>query len=163
MARGRQEKQTQKQTKKQTKKQTQKQTKKQPPKITAKQAVILVDIWPEKIDKLPETIKFAMETRSAIVPFSSMGDHLPGVELCQIPEVKELFVKACVEYGLIGWLLYQESYFPKSNDSISTIIMIAYGTLTDSDGKECTIKIDELAVKEMFMASVSKARELYGV
>jgi hypothetical protein len=129
----------------------------------SKMTVIACDLTPAKIDKLPETIKFAMATRSAILPFSSMGDHLPGVELCQMPEVKELFIKACIDYGLLGWLLHQQSYFPDSHESITTVSMITCGSLHDSDDKKCIIKMDNIALEKLFMTSINKAQELYGV
>lgn len=122
---------------------------------------IVFDITPEKIDELPAIIKQAILTKSAIVPMCSMADNLPGTELCQIPEVKELFMKACNEYGLLGYMQYQSSFFPRTEELVRNIIAIVCGKLTKTNGVEFEMEIDIEEFRDLCTKSVVKFNELY--
>ena len=121
---------------------------------------IIFDIGPETIDRLPSTIKMALQTKRVMILFCSMADD-SHLELCQIPEVKELYKKACIEYGLLGYLEYQLPLFPRTQEIITDVISIACGSWVSTNGSKFIMKLESEDVKPLWDKSVQKYRELY--
>lgn len=110
--------------------------------------------------ELPVIIKQCIISKKPLRIYTSMGDDKPDLELCQIPNVKLLFIKACQEYGLLGFLNYQCKY-TNGDEFIQTVIAVACGVFVSNEDDSFIYKIELNEVQSLIELSTKKFNELW--
>lgn len=124
---------------------------------------VVFDITPETIDNLPTMIKKCVNDRSKLMIFSSEGDNT-RLELCEIPHVRDLFRKACLDYGLLGFYLVNDALYEKDEAMFEykKISMIAYGQIVRVDKDGPIYNMDTRIMQMAAELSLNKYYDLYG-
>ena len=124
--------------------------------------MVTFDLTDETLPSLGKTIKDCLLRRLKLLVFCSMGDDTL-LELCQIPEVRRVFYRACLDHGLLGYLYYQQWRWDSDfNDNIKTVTNVCLGKYTGNDGKDFFTEVEGSKVKSLNDASTEKFHKLYG-
>lgn len=126
--------------------------------------LIVFDITPTTIDTLPDTIRRCLASKARLKVFSSEGDN-SNLELVEITHVKELYSRACLEYGLMEFFIANETLYPEGEavEDYTQIALIAFGDIKEKDGTGATYNIDTRVLEHAGTISRDKYIELYGV
>lgn len=124
--------------------------------------MILMGISPITIDSLPNMIKRCIKDKIPLLVYSSEGDNT-SLELSQIPHIKRLFVKAVIEYGLLGFMISNHNLYPNDEYQRLTddIIITTLGYISSSDGIDCSYSLDKRAVDNLIKLSLERYIEIY--
>jgi hypothetical protein len=91
----------------------------------------MFDVTPENLPWLGDAIMRCIFENISLKPYSSLTFQHPTVPLTEIPGLSILFQKACVHYGLLGYLDWVNENNPSEQNTIITnnIIIITCGTV----------------------------------
>lgn len=112
---------------------------------------LLFDLTEETIDTLGDIIGLCVETKVDLICFSKNAMKQPEISLTKIVGLKDLFIQACLQHGLLGYLDWKNENTPnEQNTNIMTnVIIITCGKqvveITDSNGEDNRIahEVDE--------------------
>lgn len=123
--------------------------------------IMVFDISSDMIDELPDYIRLC-KGRTQLKVFSSEGDNTK-LELAEIPHVRNLFRKACVEYGLLGFYFYNKELYTEQeiNDECNTILKIAYGVIVNRDKNGLDYMLDTREINVVKEVSRLRYKSLY--
>lgn len=130
----------------------------------SKVTCIKFDLSQNSVGRLRYIIKKCIKTGNQLAIYCSMDTGTTENELCQVPAIKAVFIKAFVEYGLLGLYQYQKNLYPEfCLDQLALMANITCSTLRDTNGKQYTarLQIDEFA--ELMKISCLAFKKLYGI
>lgn len=90
---------------------------------------ILFDIREDTIDTLGDIIGLCVETKTELICYSKKAMEQPDISLTEIPGLNELFVRACLQHGLLGYLDWKNETTPTQQiaDIMNNIVIIVCG------------------------------------
>lgn len=130
--------------------------------VKPQQKIIFFDITPRTISTLPIIINQCLSSQTLLKIFSSEGDDT-DFELAEIPHVKQLYVNACTQYGLLGFLIENQSLYLDHGikDDIIDIRSITSGSVTDINSSGVHYQIDLIEFERITHVSIERYHALY--
>lgn len=123
---------------------------------------IMFNLTPNSIDNLQNTIQTCIKNKTKLLVYTSMGDNT-SKELCQIPEVQNLFSKACTDHGLLGlWVLHWSLDPDFCSHQLRLLCQIICGKFINSNGINFDYSIDVKEFLNLLIISGLKFKTLYG-
>lgn len=124
--------------------------------------IVIFDITPTTIDNLPDIISKCIKSRSMLRVFSSEGDHT-NLELSEMPHVKELFLKACIDYGLLEFFSANRNVYPLNEaiENLMEVAIISIGTIKEKTSTGPIHNVDTRILTQIREISRNKYNELY--
>lgn len=136
-------------------------------KPTPHSKIVRFDLHNGSVGRLRYIIKQCIKNKIQLIIYSSMADHLPHTELCEIPAVRTVFQTAFLDSGLLGLYLYQMRTFPILNEySTKQLIILAgisCGQMIKSDGVNYDSKLDIDQFATLVVESCKTFKKLYGI
>lgn len=123
---------------------------------------LVVDLCDKNVNMLGGLIKQCLEVNRDIQLYSSLALKHPGISFTRIPGLKDLFIDACINHGLIGYLKYQieldnGGLKPWYKIIMNNIAIITCGTV---DGDERSHIINEDELDRLRQLSIDKFNDL---
>lgn len=125
---------------------------------------VVYDLTTQSIVHLPNIIRTCIKNKTKLIIQTTMGDRTPDVELCQISAVREIFIRACKDFGLLGMIVFQKKESPKL--CLNQLLLLCQITcahfMGTEDGKYHTV-VDFKEFFTLLFLSCQKFEALYGV
>lgn len=92
---------------------------------------IVLDLSPKTLPILGEIIKKCVANRTILNLYCSLTINNGNKSMTEIPGVKNLFVEACLQHGLLGYLDWQKEQTPSDHIqmALDNVIIITCGSV----------------------------------
>jgi hypothetical protein len=105
---------------------------------TRKQTECLIDLTSANVNSLGEYIAFCVQNSIDLICYSQESIKHPELSITEIPGLSTLFIQACLQQGLLGYLDWKKENHPtEQNDAIINNVIIA------TCGEKCEPPPDE--------------------
>lgn len=125
------------------------------------------DLEEDNVYTLGPIISYCVKHSVDLICYSSEAMKHPGVSLTQIPGLSRLFIRACLQEGLLGYLDWKAKNNPSEQNRIirNNVIIITCGkpiTSTD-DNKDLAHEVDNDKLSFLTTMSQIKFEQLINV
>lgn len=122
------------------------------------------DVTVDSLDSLGALIVKCVKREVDLICYSSETMRNPNKPMVKIPGLTLLFVKACLQQGLLGYLDYKQenNYTDQTQIVIDNIVIITCGSYVKSEKGKLSYDIDNNKLTYIRDKSTAKFKELIG-